>query len=238
MSWTAFHPLSRIAIVVCVIVGGASLAGWERVGNALANFSPGGSFDSRCAELPASVVDVELRPLTIDENRSEPFVSLARMTRDLSATHRTIGVTQANFGHRSVVDSKGIEDRKNHRACVRPRVHVELFVQPLTVYVASEYAADPCRARVIREHEERHVDVFRHFARESAGRLSADLSRVVGQAPHYAMTLADAQRDLDRRLADALSAFMRDAERTLAERQASVDTPAEYERVGNACSAG
>ena len=238
MSWTAFHPLTRIAIVLCAIVATASLAGWDRVGNALAHFSPRGSFDDRCAELPASAVDVALQPFSVHENRSEPFVSLARLTRDVSASHRTVGVTQANFGHRSVVDSKGIEDRQNLRACLRPRVHVELFVQPLTVYIASEYAADPCRARVIREHEERHVQVFREFARESAARLQADLDRVVGQSPHYGMTLEEAQRTIDRRLGDALSSFMRDAERTLAERQASVDTPEEYARVGNACSAG
>jgi hypothetical protein len=30
MSWTAFHPLTRIAIVLCVIFAGASLAGWDR----------------------------------------------------------------------------------------------------------------------------------------------------------------------------------------------------------------
>jgi len=238
MSWTAFHPLTRIAIVLCVIFATASLAGWDRVGNALANMSPRGSFDNRCAELPANAIDVELRPLTVHEDRSEPFVSLARMTRDASPGHRTVGVTQANFGHRSVVDSKGIEDRQNLRACLRPRVHVELFVQPLTVYIASEYAADPCRSRVIREHEERHVQVFREFAREAAARLSADLARSVGNAPHFAMTLEEAQRDVDRRLAETLATFMRDAERTLAERQASVDTPAEYQRVGNACNAG
>lgn len=238
MSWTTFHPLTRIAIVLFVILGGASLAGWDRVGNALANFTPGGSFESRCAELPPSAVDVALVPLAVQENTSEPFASLARMTRDLSPTHRTIGVTQANFGHRSVVDSKGIEDRQNHRACVRPRVRVELFVQPLTVYIASEYAGDPCRSHAIREHEARHVDVFSSFARESALRLSADLSHALGAAPHYGMTLDEAQRSVDRRLSDALSTFMRDAERTLADRQASVDTPEEYARVGSACNAG
>jgi hypothetical protein len=133
---------------------------------------------------------------------------------------------------------RGLEDRRQARACARPSVRVELFVQPITVYIASEYAADPCRLRAIRDHEQRHVDVFEAFARESAERLSADLGRVVGTAPHFGMTLDETQRALDRRIGDALVAFMRDAERTLAERQAGVDTPAEYQRVGNACSAG
>jgi hypothetical protein len=238
MSWSRFHPLSRIAIVVMTILSLALLAGFERVGNALASFTPRGSFENRCAELPASDVDVRLSPLEVVENRSEPFVSLATMTRDRSLEHRTIGVTQANFGHRSVVDVKGIEDRRQARACVRPRVKVELFVQPITVYIAREYAADPCRVRAIREHEQRHVEVFDQFAREAKHRLGHELAQLVGDAPHFGLSLEDAQRQVDRRIADALSAFMRDAERTLAERQAGVDTPAEYARVNNACNAG
>ncbi|HVE51127.1 MAG TPA: hypothetical protein VNG69_16120 [Casimicrobiaceae bacterium] len=236
MAWTRFHPLTRITIVLALVLALASLAGWERVGNALANFSPGGTFETRCAELPSSEVEVELKPLVVRENRNEPFEALARMTRDRSLQHRTIGVTQANFGHRSTVDMKGVEDRYNHRACVRPRVRVELFVQPLIVYVASEYATDPCRARVIREHEDRHVQVFATFARESAGQLATDLARVIGRGPHFGMTLEDAQHGVDRRIGDALATFMREAERTLSERQASVDTPDEYQRVGAACT--
>jgi hypothetical protein len=238
MAWTRFHPLTRIAIAVATILVLASLAGWERVGNALAHFSPGGTFESRCSELPASSIDVQVQPLVVTENRGEPFAALAALTRDRSVEHRTIGVTHANFGHRSTVDVKGLEDRRQARACVRPRVTVELFVQPITVYIASEYASDPCRARVIREHEQRHVDVFAAFARESAERLSADLSRLVGPAPYFDDSIEEAQRRLDRRIGDALAAFMRDAERTLAERQAEVDTPAEYRRVGGACAAG
>jgi hypothetical protein len=238
MSWTGFHPLTRIAVVVTAVLTLASFAGFERVGQAIASISPRGTFDARCAALPKSLVDVRLHPLQVIEDHDQPFVALAAMTRDRSPEHRTIGVTQANFGHRSTVDVKGVEDRRQARACVRPRVQVELFVDPITVYIAREYAADPCRANAIRAHEQRHVAVFESYAREAADRLGGDLAQLVGAAPHYGASLEDVQRTLDRRIGDALSLFMRDAERTLAERQAGVDTPEEYARVSGACVPG
>ncbi len=121
------------------------------------------------------------------------------------------------------------------RACVRPRVRVELFIRPMTVYVASEYAADPCRARTIREHEQRHVDVYAGYAREAVVGLTNRLNEVIGAAPHYATTVGEAQHNLDRKIDATLEAFMRESERTLAKRQAQVDTPEEYARVTNAC---
>lgn len=236
MSWVRFHPVTRIAVVLAVIVGAAMFSGWERVGEALAHFSPGGSFENRCNELPATPVEVSLRPFTVTENRSLPFATLTRISEGPSPAHRTIGLTQANFGHRSTVDVRGFEDRIGARACVRPQVKVELYVKPLTVYIASEYGSHPCHAEVIRAHEQRHVDVYTGYAREAKARLASELATIVGREPHFGTSVLEAQRALDRRLSDFLSAFMRDSERMLAERQALVDTPEEYARVSHACT--
>ena len=235
MNWLRFHPLTRVTIVVAAILGAALFTGWERVGEALASISPGGSFEERCASLPQSSVDVVLQPFGITENTTLPFTTLTRISEGPSPVHRTIGLTQANFGHRSAIEVKGLEDRIGMRACVRPRVQVELFVKQLTVYVAREYASDPCRARTIREHEQRHVEVYSGYAQESVALLSGQLASIVGHAPHLAASLGEAQHRLDRQIEQALEAFMRDSERTLAERQALVDTPEEYARVSSAC---
>lgn len=236
MSWVRFHPLTRITVVVAVILGAALYTGVERVGEALANISPSGSFEDRCEQLPASTVQVALQPFSVTENRTLPFTTLTQLSEGPSPALRTIGLTRANFGHRSWIDVKGLEDRVGHRACVRPRVHVELSVRQMTVYVAREYATDPCRARTIREHEQRHVDVYAGYAGEAVDHLTSRLHAVVGDAPHFASTVGEAQHRLDRRIEDALEAFMRDSERTLADRQAQIDTPEEYARVTNACS--
>lgn len=238
MAWTRFHPLSRITIAVATILILASFTGWQRVGNALAQFSPSGSFETRCDSLPTSGVDVALSPLTLVEDRDTPFAALTKMSEGPSPAHRTIGLTRANFGHRSTLEFKGLEDRHRGRACVRPRVSVELFVKPMTVYVAREYSSDPCRARVIRDHEQRHVDVYVAYASEAADRLEGELQAAIGAAPYFGDTIAEAQRGVDRRIAEALATFMRETERTLAARQATVDTPQEYERVRSACEPG
>ena len=235
MSWLRFHPLTRVTIVVAVIVGAALFTGVERVGTALANISPSGSFEDRCARLPQGGVRVDLQPFTVVENRTLPFAALADVSDGSPPTHRTIGLTRANFGHRSTIEVKGLEDRAGHRACVRPRVQVELFLRPMTVYVAREYAADECRSGAIREHEQRHVDVYAGYAREAAPRLASRLNEVVGDKPHFAGTVSEAQHALDRTIASTLEIFMRESEATLSHRQALVDTPQEYARVSNAC---
>jgi hypothetical protein len=237
MSWLRFHPFTRITIVVAIVLGAALFTGWERVGDALANISPAGTFEDRCEGLPRGGVQVSVQPWQVVENQTLPFAMLTRISEGPSQAHRTIGLTQANFGHRSSIEVKGLEDRVGYRACVRPRVNVELHVRQLTVYVAREYASDPCRARAIREHEQRHVDVYTGYARESAAALASQLSAIVGTKPLLASSVDEAQRRLDRRVQDTLDAFMRESERTLAIRQAHVDTPEEYARVGTACLA-
>lgn len=237
MSWLRFHPVTRITIVVAIVVGAALFTGWERVGDALANISPAGTFEERCESLPRGGVKVALEPWSVAENQSLPFATLTRISEGPSPAHRTIGLTQANFGHRSSIEVKGLEDRAGNRACVRPRVQVDLYVRQLTVYIAREYAGDPCKARAIRAHEQRHVDVYTTYAAESVERLSAKLSSVVGSRPHYASSVTEAQRRLDRRVQETLESFMRESGRALDAQQAQVDTPEEYARVDTACVA-
>ena len=236
-AWVRFHPVSRVVIGVASILILVLLSGVDRVGSALAHFSPGGSFEAQCADLPASSVGVAVLPHRVVENRATPFEALARLADGPSPGQRTVGLTLANFGHHSTFEVKGLEDRRGGRACVRPQVNVELFLRPLTVYVAREYSADPCRARVIREHEERHVEVYARFADEAARQLKADLERVMGTAPTFAGSVQEAQGRIDQALGSTLEGFMREAQRTLAQRQAQVDTPEEYERVRSACLA-
>ena len=236
MSWIRFHPLTRIIIVAATVVGLALLAGVERVGDALASMTPGGSFDERCARLPAAGVNVSLLPFNVVENTTTPFATLTRMSDEPSASHRTIGLTHASFAHRSSIEVKGLEDRAAHRACVNPSINVELSLRPMTVYVAREYANDECKARVIREHEQRHVQVYESYARESVDRLVEQLQAIVGTKPHYAYTVGDAQQTLDQRIGMQLEAFMRESRAVISERQARVDTPEEYARVSSACT--
>ncbi|MDH5287753.1 MAG: hypothetical protein OEX23_14100 [Betaproteobacteria bacterium] len=234
-TWVRFHPVSRVIIGVASVLILVLFAGVDRIGSALAHFAPGPDFEARCAALPPSAIDVAVAPHAVTENRATPFEALTRLSEGPSPGHRTVGLTLANFGHRSTFEVKGLEDRRGARACIRPQVSVELYVQPLTVFVAREFSGDPCRARVIREHEERHVAVYVEFAREAALQLRYDLARTLGVEPLYAGDVAEAQRLLDRKLAHTLDGFMREAQRTLAERQARIDTSEEYERVRTAC---
>lgn len=234
--WTRFHPVTRVVIGVSSVLFLVLFAGVERVGNAVASFSPI-AFEARCDALPRSVFTVDVLPSRVIENRSMPLDTLTRMNEQNAARERTIGLTLANFGHRTSFEVHGLEDRHGARACVRPKVAVELYLRPLTVYVAREFDADPCRARVIREHEERHVRVYTTFMDEAAPKLRRTLANAIGTEPYFASDVHQAQRLLDRRIAHTLEGFMREAQQTLAQRQANVDTPEEYARVRSACLA-
>jgi hypothetical protein len=236
MAWTRFHPLTRILVVAGTIIGLALLSGGERVGEAVAHFSPGGSFADRCDALGAAEIDVSYVPTPLVENRRLGVEALTRLSESTTPDQRTVGLTRAHFGHRAQVDLKGIEDRRGARACIRPEVRVEVFLAPLTVYVASEYAGDPCRAQAIREHEQKHVATYEAYVHEALPRLRGELARALGSTAAQGDSIEEARHRIDRQLNRALAEFMQQSERTLAQRQAAIDTPAEYERLRLACA--
>ena len=105
----------------------------------------------------------------------------------------------------------------------------------MTVYVAQAYRDDPCREPLIIEHEQRHVEVYRTYVGEAAVRLRGELPRRLGTGLAQAPSMAAAQEQVDAALAATMTAFMEESARILEERNAAIDTPEEYRRIGLAC---
>ena len=103
MSWLRFHPFTRITIVVAIVVGAALFTGWERVGDALANISPAGTFEERCESLPRGGVKIGLEPWNVVENQSLPFATLtyqalfARLAADPGVDREYLGYLRARY---------------------------------------------------------------------------------------------------------------------------------------------
>jgi len=212
-----------------------TMAGCDRAAPTLAKLNPLRGFDSRCAELAPSSYRVSVADAPIAEDRTKSFESLARMGTSASPNHRTVGLTQARFSHRSSLAVNGIEDKSSGRVCARPSVTVELSLAPMTVYIAQAYRDDPCREPLIAEHERRHVDVYRTYAGEAAVRLQRELPRRLGTGLVEATSMAAAQAQVDAALAETMAEFMAESERILEERNAAIDTPEEYLRITLAC---
>jgi hypothetical protein len=129
-----------------------------------------------------------------------------------------------------------LEDRGGARACGTPTVVAELSMQPAVVYLARELKGHPCDRDATREHEMRHVAVYRELLAASAQRLATELPETLGKAVRTASSTGELKRRFDADLRAYMSRFMEEQQAQMAARQAAIDTPEEYARVAHACA--
>lgn len=231
-------PIARVGsrpgrVLLCAAVAAAMAGACTRqIGN------PFASFESRCASLPPASYDVVELPLQFEENDTVGLAELTARSGSSLARHRTYGLTTASFGHQTQSEMRLVEQRASGRTCGTPRVRVQLSMQPVVVYLARELADDRCQREATREHELRHVGVNREVLGEAARTLREQLGSALGTAVLHGASGAAIAKQYEAALRDYLSAFMREQQRLLAERQAAVDTPDQYARVASACRSG
>jgi hypothetical protein len=121
------------------------------------------------------------------------------------------------------------------RACGTPDISVELSLEPMTVYVASEVAHKRCERDATLEHEMKHVAVHTAMLDEAAVALNDELPKAIGSNVRTASRPAELDQDLNASVRGFLSEFIHERYRVLAERQAQVDTADEYERMARRC---
>ena len=197
--------------------------------------NPFASFATRCAKLPPTHFEVVAVPLTFERDDSQSIAALTVKSGSALVTHRALGLTSAVFGYNTDIQLNVADDRGDSRACGTPRVRIELSMQPVTVYVASELAGQPCQHDVTLSHEMKHVEVFREALEIAARDLARDFPVAIGIELRQARNPDELQQRFVVSLRNYLAQFMRDRERMLDESQAAVDSPEEYARVSTAC---
>lgn len=215
----------------------ASLAGLSALvtGCGAGGDNPFASFESRCAKLPPAQLKVVQAPLAYGEDASLPAQALAERGGSAMPGHRTLGLTTARFGYQSEYEVRALEDRRGERACGHAFVRITLSATPMTVFLARELSTNPCKRAVTLEHEQKHVDVYREVLAEATPELEQVLRKRVGTALRRGTSGVELQRQLDTTMRELLADFMREQSRVLNERQAEVDSPAEYARLSGAC---
>ena len=198
--------------------------------------NPFASFETRCAKLPPTHFEVVAVPLEFERDDSQSIAELTLKRGSAFATHRTYGLTTAVFGQSTDIRLNVGDDRGDMRGCGTPRVRIELSMQPVIVYVASELAAQPCQHDVTLSHEMKHVEVFREALQLAARDLARDFPAAIGVQLRSATNPDELQQRFVVALRNYLGQFMRDRERMLDESQAAVDSPEEYARVATACA--
>lgn len=196
--------------------------------------SPLGSFEARCEALPPIAPSVVASPIGVIEDTSRALAQLTAMSTHGRPNHQTMGLTQTSVGTTTTVRAEGLTDRAG-RACMRARVEVVLSMDPMTVFVAREIAADRCRHDEVRAHEQKHVEVHEAFLRDQPAELLAHLADAGIERVYNAASAAAAQHDIELDVARAVARFEATSRADLARRQAEVDTPEEYARVAAAC---
>jgi hypothetical protein len=197
--------------------------------------NPFASFDTRCAKLPAPVYDIAVVPMHVDEVHAQDAAWLTARSNTDPTRHRTYGLTLVSFGHETRTELRMLEDRSG-RACGTPTVHVQLSMQPAVVYLARELDAQPCDQSATRTHEQRHVAVYRAALAEGAQRLRTELPDALGRSARVAASAGELRQRFEADLRDYLARFMAEQQADMAQQQAQIDSPEEYERVAHACA--
>ena len=197
--------------------------------------NPFASFETRCAKLPPARYDVVAVPFAVREVDTADIRELTDRSGASFAQHRTYGLTTVAFGHETQTELRVLEERASGRTCATPHVTVRVSMQPVVVYVARELRGDTCRHAATRAHEMQHVAVYREELADTTRELRAELAAAVGTQVLDGRSAAELNRRYEARLRDYLSAFMRARHDALNARQAQLDTPEEYARVGAAC---
>ena len=216
-------------VAIALVAASASLAACGPGGN------PFASFETRCAKLALSRFEVVAVPLTFERDDTQPIAALTVKSGSSPATHRAIGLTTAVFGQSTDIELHVVGDRRGATACGTPRVHVELSMQPVRVFVASELVDAPCQREITLSHEMKHVEVFREVLDEAAKDLERELPEGIGTELRRATSREELEQRLIVRIRDYLAQFMHERQRALDERQAAVDSPEEYARISTAC---
>jgi len=211
------------------------LCGCDAITTTFRKYNPLVSFETRCARLPASRIDIRQHAIDVAVDYELPYRELTRLGEDNPATHRTIGLTKTEFREEAAVEIQGLSDFSGGRACSRPQIRVDLTMAPMTVHVASELRDNPCARDAVLEHEMKHVAAFREHMEDSAVALNDELPGVFGQDLVFSRDQAVGERLVREKLQRFLREFTAANSRELKERQAAVDTPEEYARVNGAC---
>ena len=213
----------------------ATLLAVSTLSTACGDDSPFASFETRCGKLPPTHLKVVAVPLTFERDDSQSIETLTAKRGGALATHRAQGLTTAAFGYSADIELNAVDDRRGSRVCGMPRLRVELSMQPVTVFVASELATESCQHDVTLSHEMKHVEVFGQTLDRAARDLERDLPAAIGAELRHAKNPEELQQRLVVSVRDYLAQFMDKRQRLLDEQQADVDSPEEYARVSNAC---
>ncbi len=78
------------------------------------------------------------------------------------------------------------KDKSGKGECLAPNVQITITLEPIQVYIGSEFKPDSCAYKTIHEHEMRHVELYKNSIPKVAALVQDLLRRRLGERPIYA----------------------------------------------------
>lgn len=166
------------------------------------------SFKARCEKLAAEAnftAVFEDKPVSRDDGVR--MADLARFAKaGSSLRHSTLGITRAEpaasiaFSVRALSNGVG-------RVCAVPSLQMKLGFSSFEVLLARELGTNPCRRRIVDEHEQEHVTVWRNHLRIGARLMPVALRQSLGQAAYFS-SIGEAESALRQRADQELASLL------------------------------
>jgi len=185
-------------------------------------------FEERCVRLGEEAkISVLFEDKTITKDNSRNLSELKRLSGAKSNPyHSTLGLTRALPSAKLEVAPAMLTD-ENGRICVVPSLALKLGFSEFEVYIAKELTA-PCRRRIVEEHENQHVGVWRNHLRAGAKLLEMAARNTLAQ-PIYSNSQEKALNEMRHRVDEVIGALLQRLKEGAIAANQELDSPASYQ---------
>jgi hypothetical protein len=215
--------------IACAITGGAIAAADAQA----ATRTP---FQIRCEDTISKTVSVlssTQNGYTI--NNQLPYRALTAKAGSIDGKMQTLGLTVTQGIYRASVGGPILQDPASGYECIAPKLDVKLNYSPVLIYVGNEFAPGTCAYNEILAHEQRHLKAYMENLARVEQVVRAALNRRFEGKPLYAPS-GTAMSALEHEVNGTWLPFIRDEFDKGKVKQAQIDAPEEYARLGKACN--
>ncbi|ELX09702.1 putative membrane protein [Janthinobacterium sp. HH01] len=192
-------------------------------------------FQIRCEDSIAktvSVLSAKQNGYTINNQLS--YRALTAKSGNMDNRMVTLGLTVTKGQYTVDLGGPVLQDTASGYECIAPRVDVKLNYSPVLIYVGNEFAPGTCGYNAILEHEQRHLQAYMENLARVEKVVREALSKRFEAKPLYAPS-GTAMSALEHEINGTWFPFIRDEFEKGRPKQAEIDTPEEYARMGKVC---
>jgi len=154
-----------------------------------------------------------------------------------SGTWRLLGLTVTEFRFNMRVNVRAYQIRENHFCAVIESLDAGVGYTDFIVYIDRKYLQGSCEYRLIRNHEDEHVGIYRDNLIHYAPLLRKELTDAVRRmGPIYVDSADRGAKQAQAFVQEKIKPLVDNMQRTVDDRNANIDTKQSYESIRRRCS--